>query len=229
MRKAFLVGLLACMALHVNATNVQRFADNDNLVIELSKTNYNRLFVADDLILKTHFPDQTLNIKNDPDGSVYIDLLSAEPFTVFVSTKAGHNFSLTVKPIDSLGQTVQFVPKTPTVKAALFEKKKPVDKTVTQLIQAMMNNHIPQGYGVKSQFTSYRNLNKELAFKLSKQFVGSAYVGDVMTIYNRSNKPITLDESWFKSSDTRAIALSKPAIAPKSYETIFVVKEVAHA
>jgi conjugal transfer pilus assembly protein TraK len=228
MRKAFLFLILVGMALTSNATKVQGFSDNEDITVELSKNNYNRIFVANDTIVKTHFPENTLRVQND-DNSVYVDLLSTEPFTVFFTTEAGHHFSLTVKPIDALGQTIQLLPKTATAKARQFEAKTPRDETITKVIQAMMNNQTPLGYGVKSTFSSYRPLNKELTFKISKQFVGEAYTGEVMTVYNRSNKPVSLDESWFKDSGTRAVALSQKIIAPKGTQQIYVVKEQSHA
>lgn len=228
MRNTFLFLILAFTALTSNASKVQGFSDNEDITVELSKNNYNRVFVANDTIVKTHFPKDTLRVQSD-DNSVYLDLVSTEPFTVFFTTEAGHHFSLTVKPIDGLGQTIQLLPKTATVKAHQFEEKTPRDETVTKVIQAMMNNQTPLGYGVKSVFSSYRPFNKELTFKVSKQFIGQAYAGEIMTIYNRSNKPVTLDESWFKDNGTRAVAFSQNIIAPKGTQQIYVVKEQHHA
>jgi type-F conjugative transfer system secretin TraK len=229
MAKPFILLFLLGSLITANATTVRNFTDNETLTVELSKTNYNRLLVPDDKIHKVRCPEKTLAIDYAVDGSVYIDLLVTEPLTVFVTTKTGHNFSMTVKPVESLGQTIQFVPKTPTKQARHFEKKTPQDETVTKLIQAMMNNQTPQGYGVKSVFSSYRPVNKELTYKVTKQFIGEAYQGEILTIYNRTHKPVTLDESLFKNNDTRAFAVSQPIIAPKGSETIYLVKETGHA
>ena len=65
--------------------------------------------------------------------------------------------------------------------------------------------------------------------KLQKQYIGESYVGEVVTIYNRSSNPIKIEEAWFKNKDTKAVALSQSIIGPKSYETLFIVKEKAHA
>ncbi len=229
MRNAWNILFLLFVVLKTNAAVIQNFSDNDTITVELSSTNYNRLFVANDIISKVRVPEGTLVVEYDPEGSVYLDLLKTEPLTVFISTKGGHNVTMTIKPVESLGHTVQLTPKTATVQAREFEKKAPKEETVTKLIQAMMNNQMPIGYGVKSVFSSYRSFNKDLTFKVSKQFVGDAYLGEVLTIYNRSKTPVKLDEAWFKGEDTRAIALSKQIIAPKGSETIYVVKEATHA
>ena len=210
MRKAVLVLMLFSVAFTSYAAKVQQFADNQNIEVQLSKLNYNRLFVANDVIKKAHFSKDALSIEYEADGSVFIDLLIAEPFTVFFSTEHGHHFSVTVNPIDELGQTVELIPNTPSVKAQKFEKKTAYEETVTKLIQAMMNNQIPAGYG-------------------GKQYMGDAYVGEVVTIYNRSKVPVKLDEAWFKTKDTRAIALSQSILAPKNSATLYMVKERAHA
>lgn len=229
MRKAVLVLMLFSVAFTSYAAKVQQFADNQNIEVQLSKLNYNRLFVANDVINKAHFSKDALSIEYEVDGSVFIDLLIAEPFTVFFSTEHGHHFSVTVNPIDELGQTVELIPNTPSVKAQKFEKKTAYEETVTKLIQAMMNNQIPAGYGVKSAFSMYKSFNQDLSLKVGKQYMGDAYVGEVVTIYNRSKVPVKLDEAWFKTKDTRAIALSQPIVAPKNSATLYVVKERAHA
>ena len=79
------------------------------------------------------------------------------------------------------------------------------------------------------EFTAVYGLNPSLRTKLQKQYIGEFYVGEVVTIYNRSSNPIKIEESWFKNKDTKAVALSQSIIGPKSYETLFIVKEKAHA
>ncbi len=229
MPKVALLLILLCSLAAAHATNQRPFNDNETLTVELSKTNYNRLLVSQDRIAKVRFPDKTLAVEYAPDGSVYMDLLIEEPLTVFVTTRAGHNFSMTVEPKDSLGKTVQFIPKTPTLKARKVEQKTTHDELVTQLIQAMVTNRVPEGYGVQSLSTSYRPINKELSYKLTKQIIGSSYTGEVLTVYNRSRTPLELNESLFKSKDMRAFSVSKTTIAPHGTETIYVVREKEHA
>lgn len=229
MRKAFLVLTLLGATCLTHAANVQPFSDNENITVELSKLNYNRLFIANDSIKKATFPKDDLVIKYETDGSVFIDIVNTEPFTVFLKTGNGHHFSMTVKPADMLGQTVQLVPKTPTIQARQFEKKSTYEEVVTHLIQAMMNHQTPPGYGVKSVASSYRVFNKDLSVQVAKQYIGDAYLGEIITVYNRSKTPVTLDEAWFKTNDTKAIALSNPTVAAKHSETLFIVREKAHA
>lgn len=227
MRNVFLFTLGLSVSLGVNAAT-QSFSENENITLELSKSKYNRIFVANDVIKKAHFIKEDLELEYDPDGSVFVNLLTTDPITVFFKTKQGHHFSVTVKSVDELGQTIELVPRTASVKARQFEHKSPYEETVTKLIQAMMNQQVPTGYGMKSVFSSYKPFNKALSIKVAKQYVGDAYIGEIVTVYNRSAQPVKLDETWFKTTDTRAIALSGQTVAPKQSETLFIVKEKAH-
>lgn len=224
-----LILLLGSLITAAQAANQRPFRDNETLTVELSKTNYNRLLVSEDRIEKVRYPQDTLAVEYAPDGSVYMDLLITEPLTVFVTTRAGHNFSMTVKPKESLGETVQFIPKSIPFKTHKVEQKTSNDERVTQLIQAMVTNHIPEGYGVKSIHSSYRPMNNELSYQLSKQLIGAAYTGEVLKVYNRSKTPIELNESLFKSSNLRAFSVSKSTVAPHDSETVYVVREKEHA
>lgn len=229
MIRGFIALAFVSVSFLATASNVYPFSDNENIELELSKNNYNRLYVANDSITKVFFSKDDLIIEYQKDGSVLVDLNLAEPFTVFFTTKQGHQFSATVKPIEALGKTVALQAKTPSFKARQFEKKTAVsDNTITQLLQAMMNNKTPLGYGSKSVFSSYKPINKDLSFKVEKQFIGDSYIGEILTVYNRSSKPIILDESWFKTKETRGIALSQPTLAPKKSETVYLAKEKVH-
>lgn len=220
---------LSCIALSVFAGNKQAFTENEDITLELSKYNYNRIFVTNDIIENVHFIKTDLDLEYDPDGSVFINLLSTEPQTLFFRTKQGHTFSATVKASDVLGQTFELIPKSFSAKARLVEHKSLYEETVTTLIQSMMNNQAPSGFGIKSPFATYKKLGPSLRTKLQKEYIGESYIGEVVTIYNRTSNPIKIEESWFKDKNTKAVALSQSIIGPKSYETLFIVKEKTHA
>lgn len=227
--KMVLSFVLSCLTLSSFAGNKQAFSENEDIALELSKYNYNRIFVTNDIIENVHFIKSDMDLEYDPDGSVFINLLSTEPQTLFFRTKQGHTFSATVKASDVLGQTFELIPKSFSVKAHLVEHKSLYEETVTTLIQSMMNNQAPSGFGIKSPFALYKKFSPSLRTKLQKQYIGESYVGEVVTIYNRSSNPIKIEEAWFKNKDTKAVALSQSIIGPKSYETLFIVKEKAHA
>lgn len=220
---------LSCITLSGFAGNKQAFTENEDITLELSKYNYNRIFVTNDIIENVHFIKSDLDLEYDPDGSVFINLLSAEPQTLFFRTKQGHTFSATVKASDVLGQTFELTPKSFSAKARLVEHKSLYEETVTTLIQSMMNNQAPSGFGIKSPFAMYKKFSPSLGTKLQKQYIGESYIGEVVTIYNRSINPIKIEESWFKDKSTKAVALSQSIVGPKSYETLFIVKEKPHA
>ncbi|MDF1931907.1 type-F conjugative transfer system secretin TraK [Legionella pneumophila] len=65
------------------------------------------------------FPPNAMAIKRDEqDGSVYVMLAAANPFTLFLTTESGRHFSVTVNGEESLGKTIELVPVLPVVAAS---------------------------------------------------------------------------------------------------------------
>jgi len=108
MRKCFV--LLLC-AMHAHATTTQVFRENADVAVNLSHANYNRLVVRDDKITKAHFPEGSMVVKSENDGSLYVMAALQEPFTLFLTTEKGHHFSATVSSEKTLGKTVEFIPQ----------------------------------------------------------------------------------------------------------------------
>ena len=94
--KAFLMVAILSLSSISNAAVVKTFKNNSELDIELSITNQNRILIHNDQIIKTAFPDGALTYQYDEtDGSIYVHPEISEPFTLFLSTAAGHGRSKT--------------------------------------------------------------------------------------------------------------------------------------
>jgi len=205
------------------------FTDNGNVEVALSKSNYNRILVTNDVIERGYFPAKTLAFKTVKDGSAYLDILKDEAVTLFIETKGGHHFSLTVTPIDTLGQTIVLTPKNANkVRAAKFEKKLPYEETITKLIHAAMRGKVPSGYGVTKGFHDARTFHKNLSLITKRQLVGNEYVVDVIKINNNSAKAQPLYESWFSGNGVKAVSFSQPQLPPKKSALMYVVRESRH-
>ena len=212
-----------------NAGVNKPFTDNGNVEVALSKSNYNRIVVTNDVIERGYFPAKSLAFKTVKDGSAYLDILKDEAVTLFIDTKGGHHFSLTVTPTDSLGQTIVLTPRTANkIKAAKFEKKLPYEETIATLIHAAMDGNVPSGYGVTKGFHKVRTVHKNLSLTSKRQLVGSEYIVDVIQINNTSTKPQPLYESWFSSKGVKAVAFSQSQLPPKKNALMYVVREARH-
>ena len=229
MFKSFILSLSLGLISVANAGINKSFTDNSNIEVDLSKSNYNRLVVVGDTIDKGYFPDRTLAFKTVKDGSAYIDILKDEPVTLFIDTKGGHHFSVTVNPVDKLGQTVVLTPENALKGQALkFEKKSPYEETITKLIHSAMLGEVPSGYGVKTAFKGFKPFNKNLSLKTKKQLVGSQFTVDIVQIYNNSKESRPLYESWFRSQGVKAVAFSQSKLPAKKSALMYVVRENQH-
>lgn len=222
--------VILCLSLFVSCIGqagvTKSFTDNNNIDVELSKSNYNRIVVKNDTITQGYYPEKTLAFKAVADGSAYIDILKDKPVTLFIDTKGGHHFSLTIKAVEGLGQTIVLTPETAGIKkAANFEKKSPYEETITKLIHSAMNNEAPSGYGIKTAFTGFKSFNKNLSIKTKKQFIGNQFTAEIIQIYNKTSKVQPLYESWFKGTNTRAIAFSQSKLSAKKSALMYVVRE----
>jgi len=205
------------------------FTDNGNVEVVLSKSNYNRILVTDDVIERGYFPAKTLAFKTVKDGSAYLDILKDEAVTLFIDTKGGHHFSLTVTPTDALGQTIVLTPESANkIRAAKFEKKLPYEETIAKLIHTAMNDSVPSGYGVKRGFHDVRTVHKNLSLTTKRQLVGNDFVVDVVQIKNKSTKSQPLYESWFSGNGVKAVAFNTSELPPKKTALMYVVRESRH-
>ena len=121
------------------ALSTQLFQDNADVTAILSKSNFNRLVVRGDKITKAYYPKGFLEIQglkqdddkraieevdvDEPDGSLYVMVTHDSPFTLFITTLSGHHFSATIESEESLGKTIEFVPKN----AAPIQKTAPCE------------------------------------------------------------------------------------------------------
>ncbi|WP_419421625.1 TraK domain-containing protein (plasmid) [Legionella sp. D16C41] len=201
--------------------------ENENVTIQISKDNYNRLLFEKDKIIKLRFPQNYLNVERDDDGSVYLDALDDRPFTLFVTTKGGRHFSAMVTVSESTGETIRFFEKrTPAKKVARQEKPKDTyAEKIKSLVSATEREQAIPGF--KANAIKVRpiylkpSLKAELAFSLSDEKT----VSQKFLLANRSSKPIRFDQRWFKDNKTRALLVKNEVIYPN--QTIDVVRVLA--
>lgn len=207
--------------------------DNGNSELVLSKTNYNRLYVKHDEIWQVAFPKHTLAVqKDEQDPSLYVLAQTDTPFTLFVTTKAGHHFSLTVNSEASLGKTIELV--LPQEKSA--EVKLPVsasapvleEQAIDHFLVQLQSHQLPQGVKVKRPFGQARHYG-QITLIPDEIWETTRFKGEIITVYNAAKKPLLLSPDWFKAANTKAIHLSRLRLAPREKTRLYRVSEHAHA
>ncbi|MDF1756931.1 MAG: type-F conjugative transfer system secretin TraK [Legionellaceae bacterium] len=227
MPKLIYVFCLMLVAAASQALTIQPFHDNTDMAITLSKSNYNRLVVRGDKITQAHFPENYMAIKNEEDGSLYVTLNNQKPFTLFLTTKAGHHFSTTIDVEDSLGKTIEFVPIVPSIKKPKTIKPQS-NINIAWLMQNMLNSSKSAEFHEKHHYGRVIRLQKGLMLTPKTTYSGLGLTGEVLEIYNASKAPITIDDNWFKAVDVKKVFITKQNLAPKQTTKIYRISEHSH-
>ncbi len=230
-RISIFLSLLMSATLHAQTS--QLFHDNADVSIVLSDSNYNRLVVRGDKITNAHFPEQALGIKNEDDGSLYVMVAQKEPFTLFLTTEAGHHLSATVNTESSLGKTIEFVPQAGSIakKAVTTPLNTPKLKEA-DVIETLMSHLVQQdailGFDMKHYYGRAIRLHEGLTLFPKLTYSGKTLSGEVTEVYNGGKAPIDLTEQLFMGQGVKAVSLSKPTLLPKQKAYVYRVLESHH-
>lgn len=214
------------------------FKNNEDLNLTLSQSNYNRLVVKNDKIIKAFFPPATMAVANDEDGSLYVTLAAnaVTPFTLFITTEKDRHFSATVSSEITLGKTIEFVEFQPKPLLALKTAKKLTASPPKQnfqptalLLKQMLAKQKPQGFASQKHFGKAIRLNQGIVLLPKETFSKDKLAGEILEVYNNSSKPVILKESWFASKDVKTVALPQALVLPKQKVLLYRVLEKANA
>src|SRR3990167_312137 len=217
MRKLVVAALI--FSLNAYAVTEQAFKENMDVSINLSNTNYNRLVVKNDKIIKAHFPDGALAIRGEEDGSLYALAVKQEPFTLFITTEGGHHFSTTVNSEEALGKTIEFTPVQ--TKEALIKTNVQVKNLIDSLMKHMVNAEPLLSFHIEAVKSPSSRLRNNLTITPEVIYQGSNLRGEIYRVYNPNNKPIELKETWFLDKSIKAITISEETLAPKREARVY--------
>ena len=232
----FITGcLLSLLAQSLLAQTTLAVRDNSDVALNLSQSNYNRLVVKNDKIVEAVFPQNAMGIKRDEqDGSVYVLLTSPSPFTLFLTTEAGHHFSVTVTGEEGLGKTIELAtPKlaaTPTAKPPISPKitQDPHQNALLEVIKHMERKEPMPGMTIKHPFGRAERMGAGLSLVLKEVWTGEGVEGSRLEVYNGGKTALNLLPEWFEGKDVAAMKLSQPILKPHETAILYRVREVAH-
>lgn len=234
-----IAGLLTLLASQSFGQTSLAVRDNSDIALNLSQSNYNRLVVKNDKIIEAVFPDTAMGIKRDEqDGSVYVLLTAdANPFTLFLTTEAGHHFSVTVTGEAGLGKTFELVaPKmsmasTPAKVAPYVNPQTTQDPHQDALFEIIkhMEQKIPMpGMAISHPFGKAERMGAGLSLVPKEIWKGDGVEASRLEVYNGGNKELNLLPEWFEGKDITAMKLSQPILKPHETAILYRIREVAH-
>ena len=215
--------------------------DDHQALIALSNKDINRIFVANDKITRFNVPNNHLIAHNDESGSVFVNLTGGGAFIAFISTAKGHHFSLRITPTAQAGVTLKLIPRSPvagqyknhTLQAKRFETSSPYEKTLVNLLSAVMRGDTPPGYSsvapigfnkiaighIKKHPKGWRGLSEEV----EALFLGGELAVRVLHITNHSRHALLLVASDFYSPGVRAVSIAQERLHHRQSTRVYEV------
>ncbi|WP_419421433.1 type-F conjugative transfer system secretin TraK (plasmid) [Legionella sp. D16C41] len=237
MRKPLSIALALLTGVAMGASSIS-VKDNSDIAVTLATTNYNRLVVKSDKIVEAVFPPDSMAIKRDEqDGSVYVMLSTAQPFTLFLTTEAGRHFSVTLTGEETLGKTIELIPEQPRFANATSNATKSNAKAVShhavpQAIFAMLSHMEQQkpfaDVKVKRQFGKVERWSQGLTLLPRESWDGRLLKGEAIELYNGGKAPLALNEDWFVNVGTLAVKVSKSTLNPGERAMLYRVQGGSH-
>jgi conjugal transfer pilus assembly protein TraK len=231
-----LIGVLLLTATAIHANVSIPVKDNSDIALALSQNNYNRLVIKNDKIMDAVFPPNTMAIKRDEqDGSAYIMLASQTPFTLFLTTEKGHHLSVTLKPEEALGKTIELIPQTAvvtnSVQSALKTAPAHHEEMPEEILSMIsdMERHTPQkDITIKHQYGRAERRPKGLTLLPKEIWQNKNLTGEIIELYNASSEPLELSQEWFTEEGTKAIKLTSLTLKRHEKAMLYRIQGATH-
>ncbi|ERH42685.1 hypothetical protein N751_16510 [Legionella pneumophila str. Leg01/11] len=201
--------------------------ENETIELTLSHSDFNRLFVEGDKITTLRYPEGTLRVENDKDGSVYLEVREEKPFTLFVTTERGTHFSALIKASEMTGQTIGLMAANPNnvkpkgTASSTATKANPENELVA-LVSSVEKEEQKAGFKAQRPNLKSVQIKPNLTSKLVYTLSNAQKMGQKFEIKNTGKKPVSFDDKWFKDKDTKALLVKDKVVYPN--ETITVVR-----
>ena len=195
----------------VFALQTKDIKDNQTAFFKISMKELTRIFVEGDRIQSVRGLEGNYQLtKNEAHGAIFIKPIQLKPFNVFLTTEAGHNYTLFLTPIDIPSEVIQLKPLSPVkVRAEQWEKNSPYVDAIIQLITSMANvTKEPEGYAViHVNADKPKKLPSGMTMQLKTVYQGNDLQGEIWQIKNAYCHPVKIKIREFYQSNVRAIAL----------------------
>lgn len=202
--------------------SVIAFNEGQLIQVNLSDTDINRISVVGDQVSNVRCPGNICAVsfdKSDNTGSVYVNIGSSSPFTMFITTAQDRNFSLLVTPQAVPGETYVFQPMNSGMNASGWEKNSDYEDLNVNIIADLVNNQPPDSFGYQqcSSDTPCPNMKAQKAYSVIKmtpvaEYDGDAVIGVVYQLTNTGKEPFTAPPAAYYNSGVRAISLQKQTL-----------------
>ncbi len=233
--KAAICTCLAAASLLPNAAFADQYkqaADNARIECVVSKQELSRIALIGDQFasvskISSGTPYNDFAVTNEPvRGDIYISVpvtYAAGSISFFATTKKGFVYKFACK-AEMIEAQQLFISNPALAKsdATNWENQTRPDQSAVRLIQAMATDKTIEGFQIRQSASPAARVGN-LEIQLVAEYRGGALLGKVLRLTNRSKKPLPLAERDLAPSDTLAISIGEPNLAPGASTTALIV------
>ena len=210
-----------------DALYIKPIADNQMAALVISNHELTRIFVANDRILAVRGVEGTYLLNKDENqGEIFVKptpLNQGKAISLFITTEQGHNYTLLLAPADIPARAIKLTPTGGSKLAERWEKNGNYQELIINLITAMVNGKVPDGYALSVPKKLVPIKFKLISVTLNAVYSGKYLRGEILVIENKSTVNIALTESQFYQVGTRAIAILQQNLPPKATTLLYRV------
>jgi len=204
-----------------------RVKDEFETTVKISTSGLTHINVEGDRIVAVKASNTQFQLdKDEVLGHIYLqpEPNNNEPIQLFISTEKQHMLPLLLIPSDVKPSSITLILEEVHKVAALWEQSQPYEIVITNLIKAMHNQDVLEGYSVEA-FNLKNKRSKGLEVLHLKSYKGKSLRGEILEVTNPKKTPIEIVENDFYKPGIRAVAISNKVIAPNSKTRVYLVRE----
>lgn len=226
------LALAATTASLANADQYKQVADNGRIECAVSKQELTRIALIGDQFasvskLSSGTPYNDFAVTNEPlRGDIYISVpetFAPASISFFATTKKGYTYKFACKAEAIEAQQVFITnPALAHNEASDWEKTPSADSGPIRLVQAMASNAILEGFDIRQSAGAPTRVG-DLEVQLIAEYRGAALLGKRIRLTNRGRKALSINERDIVPTDTLAVSIAAPTLAPNASTTAYVV------
>jgi len=225
----YLLTLMLCIPLLVNAKDVYEAHNGDTINATISLNNLTRIEILNQKIVKDYSSANVSKSITKPFGQVYLVPNTQSSFNLYVVSDTGNTYnlrltpstiatgdSIVIKPIDSV--------KKQNNKSKILVQSDYI-REINYLLQIMYLDKQDDSIFNVQQLNQPISTYKDLDSVILSEYDNTNIKGSILLVKNTSKSKMLLKEAQFYLPHTLAIAIENPELNVNDFTRIFIIQK----
>ena len=211
------------------ALQVVNVVDGQTVPIKVSLKELNRISMADGARIDHIWgAEDRMRVEADKSsGQIFVRVIGAKPFSLFVRADNGETYTLLAAPQDIPAETVFLRPPYHSNRERnSADRALPFIKRIERLMAALGRNALPEDYATRAA-SKVVPLWKEVQFERKTIYTGDTFIGEVYTLTNLTQEDMQLDERelrFLPGHPVAAVAIDKHRLRAHESTDVFITR-----